>query len=501
MSASRTYTESQLAEFEQAWRLGRLEWLLHDGQLALSTFVDSLRARLIRRGVVKSTRRYGKTYFNAVKAISRCISKPNLLVPFVAPTVKANKTIVRPIFSQVIAQHCPPDLRPVYKVQDGCYVFSNNSQIPLVGTDNGNAERMRGIKADDIFLDEAAFMSDLEYIVNDIATPALMYGDGMLLASSTPPPSSGHYFVQMLQDAELKAAAFMATVWDNPLLTVKQILDFAEVLHCEIEWDRYHKEMDGSKVRDMEWGKTLLLSKSVAFRREFEAEILTDPEKAVVPEFTAEREARIVGDWPTPPRFIPYTIIDTGFIDFTAVVFGYWDFRAAKAVVQDDLLIDFRGEGENAESLAGRIKAKEESIWGRPAEHRFGDGDLIVLHELTRHGLTTAPVKKDELEAQVNSLRTDCSADKLRICPAARNVIAHMKYGVWDKQRRKFDRSPVHGHYDALAAVMYFVRHINRSVNPYPADYGVTDHYNQVYPGDWDRPNTSDQTIKEIFTT
>lgn len=481
---------------EIRWRQGNLRFLLHKGQRELDDFVLGLENRQKRRGVVKTTRRYGKTFYNASRAIGKSIRFPGRLTPFVAPTVKSLKTIVKPIF-QAILRDCPRDLLPRYKAQDAVYEFPNGSNIILAGTDNGNAEKLRGIKADEALLDEAGFMNDLSYIVNDIITPALMYGDGLLLASSTPPPTADHYFVQMLQDSESDDSSYSRTIWDNPMISVKEIMDFADVLHCSVDWERFHKEHDEMHMFDMEWGKSLLLEKSVPFRREFEAEILTDPEKAIVPEFTADRETAIVTEWPRPPHYHPYTVIDTGFIDFTAVIFGYWDFAKAKAIVEDDILIDFRGEGMNAETLAKRVLEREQELWGRPSYLRFADGDLIVLNELAQHGIPINPVKKDELEAQVSSLRLDVTSDKLRINPRAKNAIAHMRYGIWDNQRRKFARTENSGHFDALAALMYFVRHINRQDNPYPSDWGVTDHFNQVLPSSWEE---NPDVIKEIFS-
>lgn len=479
------------------WQRGDIRWKYHAGQEHLANFVDTLSTRQKRRGVIKTTRRFGKTFFNAAYAIQDCLKHSDVIIPFIAPTVKSLKTIVTPIFN-VILRDCPPDIRPKYRTQDAIYEFHTGSSIVLAGTDNGNAEKLRGIRAYKALLDEAGFMSDLSYIVNDIVTPALMYGDGFLLASSTPPPSSDHYFVTMLQEAELQETCFTRTVWDNPLLSVKEILEFAEVQHCTIDWDTYHKEVSEEKLYDMEWGRSLIVDRSISFRREFEAEILTDPEKAVVPEFTEDRARGVVCKWPRPPHFVPVTVIDTGFIDYTACVFGYWDFAKAKAVVERDLLVDFRGEGTNAESLAKRVLDTERDLWGRKATHRYGDGDLIVLNELTRHGLSIAPVRKDELEAQVSQVRLDLTSDKLVIDPSAVNVITHMKYATWDKQRRKFERSAGHGHYDALAALIYFLRHLNRTYNPYPADYKVSDPYNQVYPSSWEKDPSVD-AIVEIF--
>lgn len=451
------------------WQRGLLSSMLHTGQLDMQRLVEGIQQRGLKKGVVRTGRRYGKTFYLAVLGIATCLRKPGARVAFIAPTVKSLKTIILPIFNQVL-QGCPTNLRPEYKKQDGVYVFPNGSEIHLAGTDNGHADKIRGTKADLVILDEAGFMTDLKYVVNDICLPTLMYGDGFLLAASTPPTSPDHYFVEMLMQAELQDAAIHKTIWDNPMLSSKDVLDFAEAVGCKVDWDSMQ-----------------IVEKSIAFRREFEAEILVDPESAVVPEFTEEKAKAIVKEWKLPTRCNKYVIIDTGYIDFTAVIFGYWDFHSAKAVVDDDMLIKFNTGGMNTEQLARVVCDRARSLWGDQPYLCHGDGDLIVLHELSRHGLPCSPVRKDVLEAQVNSARIDIQNEKVVINPRARNTIAHIKYAVWNKRRNAFDRTEDHGHYDCLAAFIYFLRHVSRNSNPYPPDWQFNVYEQTVQDGHFDR--------------
>lgn len=477
----------------ELWRRGDLYWKLHSGQQDIHNLIHSIEKRRRPRAVVRTARRFGKTFSLGAFAMQKCIQRPKTQIPFAAPTAKALKSIVLPQFNELLLT-CPPHLRPKYKVQDGVFEFSNGSKIMLFGVDNQHAERIRGIRAHYYVIDEAGFMDGLKELILSILQPTLMYSDGYGIISSTPPTSPDHYFVELLHECEAEDSAIRKTVWENPLLTVKEILEHADATGSTVDWDRFKKENDEAKLNDMLWGESLILEKSIQFRREFEAEILVDPERAVIPEFTDAKAKQIVVPYEMPKFCNKFTILDTGFIDHTGVVFGYYDFINAKAVIQDDMLINFSEEGTNIEELCRRIRQKEEELWKGEVPRRRGDGDLIVLSEMSKYGLPVAAVKKDDLEAQVNQVRIDIQQDRLRICPAAQNVINHMKYAVWNRRRTQFERTEGHGHYDCLAATIYFLRHLDRHSNPWPENDGV-DVFNQIVP----EKETRHETLENIF--
>lgn len=206
-------------------------------------------------------------------------------------------------------------------------------------------------------------------------------------------------------------------------------------------------------------------------------EIITDAESALVPEFDDKKATRIVRDWERPPHFIPYTIMDLGYIDFTAVVFGYVDFLKAKFVVEDEILLNRK----DSKAIADAIKAKEKELWGDSTRvKRVADGPLLTVTDFNSlHNLPFNGVAKDELEAQVNQLRLAVQSESLIIHPRCLHTVSHLKYGVWDKAHKKFDRSSTYGHYDCVASLMYFVRSADLRENPYPENWGMTEgsHY------------------------
>lgn len=390
----------------------------------------------------------------AVLSIEAALSKPGAQVRYAAPTGISLREFILPIFKKILSD-CPKQLAPVYSSQDSKWVFPNGSGIKLAGTDKGHAESLRGPAADLCVVDEAAFVEcSLDYLVSDILQPQLLYSNGgKVILASTPPKSPAHEFTNYVAQGQAAGNYIRKTIWDNPLLPRSRVLEFAEEAGCTV--------VDGQ-----------ILTQSTTWRREYMAEIVTDEESAVIPEFTEQKAALLVCESPRPRHFYRYVIIDTGFIDLTACLFCYHDFERGKLVFEDELCF----ERPTSEQIAKDCRTKEAELWGDQRPYaRWADGDLIVLQDLTSlHGYDITPVSKDNLEAQVNQLRLDVAQNRIEVNPRCKNLRAHLQYAIWDKRRKAFARSPGLGHFDFVAAAIYAVRHINRQLNPFPALEGVS---------------------------
>ena len=82
--------------------------------------------------------------------------------------------------------------------------------------------------------------------------------------------------------------------------------------------------------------------------------------------------------------------MDVGFRDFTAILFGYYDFEAAKTIIQDEVFL----KKANSRRIAEELRGKEYSLWGQAKPwSRFSDTDLILISDLiTDHGINFTPV-------------------------------------------------------------------------------------------------------------
>lgn len=474
-------TRDQL--IREAWRRGRLRYKLRPHQASLHDFITTWRDDESRK-VVKSARRFGKSFSLCLYATEFAIRHPGAQIRFAAPTEKALRKIIRPNM-RVILSDCPERLRPRWNTQDGCYIFPNGSEWHLAGTDKDNAEKLRGTGTDLAIVDEAGFHDDLEYVVDDILTPQLLDNGGRLVMISTPARTPAHPFTsRFCPEAEAEKSLFVRTIRDNTHLKPHEV-------------ERYVKALGG-------WD-------SLATRRELLCEDVLDLSRAVLPEFV-EREKAIVREPPQCEFFIPLVSLDVGFEDLTAILFGYYDFKNALLVIQDEEYL----KHARTDQIAVAIKAKEAALWPwaaqeieqerdgswvfepwrqtRRAVQRFSDVDPRLIADLgDLHQLPFAATAKDNKEAAINALRIRCRDASLVIRPGCAQTIRHFKTALWHVtsrgMRSGFEHSENEGHFDGVDSGVYLNRNAPVHVNPYPPKYDGIDRRTVFIP-----PNQQQQT-------
>lgn len=439
------------------WYMGNLEWKLDPTQKRM---YDFWRGTTKKTSILNISRRVGKSYFLTVLAVQQCIQKPKSIVKFLQPEQKMIRINIRPIMDRILAD-CPSDLRPEFKTQDNIYRFPNGSEIQLAGTDNGNHEKLRGGDADLCLVDEAGFVkSELQYIVRSVLLPTTMLTRGKIILSSTSPKEPDHDFAKYMEDAERTKTILRVTIYD------------ALTDNIGNPYPRITPEIVEEIVEEYPGGMA-----SDDFRRECLCQIITDGDNAVLPEFNNEVAQDTVIDWPRPPFCDRYVSMDIGFRDLTVVLFGYYDFQNAVLVIEDEIVMN--GPRMTTPKLCEDIVLKEKELWTDPLTQEFQkpylrvcDNNLIVINDLQRlHGLTFLPTAKDNKEAAVNNTRLMIEQRQIYIHPRCETLIHHMKHAVWDKKRKEFARSPDDGHYDAVDALIYMVRNVDKRKNPFPKDY------------------------------
>jgi len=434
---------------ETLWRRANIaSWKLDVNQKEMYKFAREKPDKII---VIGSSRQLGKTYFLVTLALEECLRTPYAIVKFIAPKAKDIRRIIAPLIRQ-ITEDCPKDLRPAYKTQENIFRFPNGSEIQLAGTDNGHAESIRGNKANLCIIDEAGFCDDLDYIVSSILIPTTTTTGGKIIMASTPSRSPDHDFMQFMKKAELEDRFIKKTIFDNPRLTKKDIDDLAEALGGY---------------------------ESIDFRREYLVEIITSKDDAVVPEFNAELRAKVIKDWTRPPYYDAYVGMDIGVRDMTVVLLGYYDFIAAKLIIEDEIVLS--GRSMLTDSLATAIKEKEVALWtskftgeAKPPFLRISDNNnLILLNDLAAgHGITFLATRKDDKDAALNNMRMLIRNERIIIHPRCKTLIFHLEAAIWNTDRTKYLRSAVDkSHYDAVDALVYLCRNLNFNKNPYPANY------------------------------
>lgn len=449
-------------QLARAWLSGSLEYKLDPIQkqdaAAIKRHWADAKSAATRWSVLDCARRYGKDSTMGVLAAEICIRQPGARVPYGAPTQKDVIEILEDTFQPMLSD-CPPEIRPVWRKSDCRYIFPNGSRLVLVGFDL-YPNRARGRSMDAWFLTEPGFFTDLEYVFRGVLlSQALTSPHARGVMGSTPSKTPAHpWSSQFVPTAKARRYYTHRTLWDNPRVD-------------ELTKRAFIEETGGEESSDT--------------RREWYAEHVADENLMIIPEFPREK-TQIVKEFERPKWFDAYTVIDPGVVDLFAGLFGYWDFERGKICIEDEFAVP----QANTRRVAGILEAKEQELWGDCARYaegrmlpqpfaRYSDVELRLIMDLSdEHGLEFIPSAKDNLHAQVNAVRLAVYNRVLEIHPRCKQLISHLEHGVWRPtkhgERKQFERSGEHGHFDLVAALIYFVRNVSKTRNPNPPpDFGL----------------------------
>jgi hypothetical protein len=212
MTAKTQFTRSDL--IRERWLRGRLRYKLHEGQKIIVSRIEATPTQLF---VGECSRQFGKTYLEVLLALEIAFQKPNARIKIGTAFHTDLVEFIIPAF-QAVLEDCPDDLEPEYKSQKSKYVFHNGSEIKLVGLDR-KPNGLRGTVIDLIVLDEAAFMSNLNYLYRSVIIPATTHRpDCKILVFSTPPSTPAHEFTDYVAKAKLEGGHCKLTIYDNPMV-------------------------------------------------------------------------------------------------------------------------------------------------------------------------------------------------------------------------------------------------------------------------------------------
>lgn len=423
------------------WRKSMLSWKLDKAQKDMYDSYHNRTTDLVVWVVCRQA--IGKSYCANLIAIEEALRKPNLRIAYISPQKSQTRDVVEKNTLNIL-QDCPENLRPKWDTMRSMWVFKNGSMIKVAGIDGGHIESLRGQTFDIVMVDEAGFPSAEEFVyaMESVVFPTMTRAARpIMLMFSTPPVNYDHPFNDYWDRAQLSNSLVFKTLYDS-CQTKAQIQSIE---------DRLGKD-------------------SIGFRREYMCERLADTTKLVVPEANKEKMVEIVKEWQRPPFFKTYVSADYGVMDLNAILFGYYDFRASKLIIEDELLL--KGEEYDTDKMAKVILAKEKELWNTefpPA--RYCDNNLQIIRDFANmNNLIFLASGKDGKQAAVNEVRMRVNNSEIIINPKCVNLINHLQNAVWDKKRQSFRRALDH-HYDFLDALIYMVRNVDYNHNPYPAGY------------------------------
>ena len=456
-----------------AWQRGLLTYKLYGYQKELYDIISDGKSL---KTVINSSRRWGKTTVLLVYAIIFAIKNPGAQVKIATQTQKSLRKTIFPIMRMLCAD-APAAFKVKWDGANGCYRLWNGSEIHVHGTDGQRHDGLRGQRCDLGIIDEAAYCSDLHYVVQDILLPQTLTCGGRLILASTPSKKvtqSGEEFKDFCLQADVNGSYFTKTIYDNKSLT-------PEIIKL------YMEESGGEN--------------SVTWQVEYMCKFMVDPEKRLVPEWNNS----FIDKVPTDQYFSfyhKYTCMDLGVKrDYTCMLFGYYDFMKAKLVILGEHLM----KNMTTQELVDDMVKHEKNLFNNlPIYRRIADSDNpLLLNDMgSLHGLGIIPTGKSTLETMVNEMRVFIGAGKLIVHPRCTYLVGCLEHGVWadnemGRQRRDFGRTPAYGHFDGIAAIMYLIRNIDDTTNPIPATHGFDSNnsYIQSNLGE----NQTHQGFKKLF--
>ena len=442
----------------ELWKRGRCRHILRpDGQQKLHSFIDSLPTSTAPI-FLKCHRRLGKSFLGIAVADARCRAEPGHIAKVAAPTKEQCNQIVRPNL-RVVHQSCPLDLRPkevrgVFEYHNPYWKFMRPddpkwtdpdaiSTLEIHGANWKRGDGMRGLACDTWVFDEVRDFDYLDYLIKDVVSYQFAGRKNPLtLMLSTPPRNIDHESITVYQKAARAAGRYMC---------VKSFENS--------DWT----EADERAVLDIVGSKD-----TIGWRREAECEDIADPDDLILPEF----HDGLIEERKLPAHFNVYTVMDTGWADFTAVGFWALDFEAQVLYLVDELFVHNTTTGD----LARAVKEKEQALWGAHIFagggklRRFADATQQQINDLrSDHKLRISPVEKHDREGQtIASFRTSMQSGKIRVHPRCEEHIYQFSYGVWNEKRTDFIRSTRLGHCDCIAEAAYANRMVNWRRNPFP---------------------------------
>lgn len=458
----------------KCWEAGRLSYKLRDYQVPLyNTLIKALDNKDCYKYVVNCSRRFGKSTILMLISFEQCIRRKGIDVRFTTDTGKHMKEIIASIQKEIL-NDCPTDCIPFYSKSDGKFHFNNGSTLHTYGADNGIADGQRGVNSHLNIIDEAGFISDLDETLHSIILPQCDTTGGKTFMISTPSTTPGHDFYKLALEAEIEGYYSKYTMDDN-------------TFYSQEKKEEIFKSRGGRE--------------STRVKREYFGEWVVEEELMVIPEWKDQYIQEIPKD-EFYQYYHKYVSMDLGVKDFTAPIFGYYDFKQCKLIIEDELTLN--GPSLTTKSLRDAIVNKEKELWAELSVYnRISDNNnLLLVQDLgNMHQLYFTATSKDSLEAMINETRMMINEGKVLINPRCKRLIGCVKNAIWDKHRKGLDRNKTYGHFDHLMALVYLIRNLDKVTNPIPRLYNVNHYDNLISPNYNNQVNPGLDPLVNMFST
>ena len=188
-------------------------------------------------------RQVGKTEMSAIEALHTATTNQGVTVLIVAPTQRQSSELFKRVRDHVSTGEIPP--RDVERETQTQIEFVNGSRIICLpaGTDGAN---IRGYTADEVLVDEAAFVPD--EVFTSVILPMLATTDGTLALASTPFGKSGFLYEEAFLGRGGEWDVVRVESAESPLVDG----DFVEEQRDTLTADEFRQEILGEFVESSE---------------------------------------------------------------------------------------------------------------------------------------------------------------------------------------------------------------------------------------------------------
>lgn len=486
-----------------AWKTGRLAYKLQAPQhQAYDLFYKE---RPSEKFIDLAGRRCKKSTLALILHAEACARAEGVQTAYVAPVEKGLADYIAPIID-VVFWDCPADLLPRYREKSNDLLFPNGSRIVFNGSNMRQYRYMRGQKLKLATIDEMSEIDDLEAAVDDVLFPAVWDSHGQMALFGTPPPipSPDNPVVKYVNVAKLNDSYIHASVYDAGYTHEEIAVALRETSKGEIDDEEAAKIVqicqpeNGYSIQqiyEMAGQMNIPRGSLTVFLREFMAEFVRDESAVIVPEFSEAQHVGIV------PRPVYYDMLykgsgaDLGVADKTVEIFGYYDFKNARAVIEREFSIE--GADVRTDIFAAQHKSTVHDLgWENDKRTTYwsDNSNLMLLNDLIAlHKIALLATEKEDKAQWLNLIRILFRQGRIIIHPSCKLLIATLNGAFWkDEKKLDYGRSKALGHMDALDALIYFIRNLNMTGNPFPVNYDISrgkefDPTVHIYPPDWNQ--------------
>ena len=473
-----------------AWQIGELGYRLREVQKRVRDEWNKAKGKC-QKYYIECNRRFGKSTFLLLLLTEFCIKNPRSKAGFYAPVKEGLRDYILPIIVKAFSD-CPDDLRPILDAHL-TLSFPNGSNIIFRGSNNQQHRIRRGNDLQIAAIDEARDVDDLDSLIDSVVIPSLFTTSGRLLISSTPADTEDHPLHEIKQQSEVEGWISHYTIYD----AAKYDPDDFPIERIE----QWHKET----------------TDETAWQREYLAMWVKDPTKIIIPEWDEAYAAHPCRD-EYFPYYHKYAGLDSGVRDKTAGIFGYYDFKRAKLIIEAEFAL--KDSEVRTDRIAQAVKETEARLGYQMMHDRKADSyrslqmhkkmyrriadnnNLILIQDLdSLYQLDFFPTRKDELPAMINLCREWVKDGRIIVDKTCPELLGCLRNAIWDKNKKELARSKQFGHFDALMALVYLVRNVDTSTNPIPKYYGKTWATHSGVPMNASSTVTSVDALARVFAT